>query len=245
MTAEAPSYRIQDRTVTLPCHVRDAASATASFLVDAGAARRLLPSLELDVVEVWPGRALFSVACIDYRDNDLGDYDEISLALFVRERRGGRGVPYLGPMLDLLRGRLPTCILHLPVNQEFTCEAGCTIWGFPKSVDDIDLQVADGRLRCRWEKEGRHVLSFDGPFGGGRTMPEQELRTYTVREGALHATRFVSRAEGMGFQRGGTRIELGDHPIAGELRALGLPRAALFSVCMGRMMARFEAPEKL
>jgi hypothetical protein len=26
---------------------------------------------QLDVVELLPGRALFSVACIDYRDNDL------------------------------------------------------------------------------------------------------------------------------------------------------------------------------
>lgn len=244
-TPDAPTYRIQGRTVTLPCHVRDASSAAASFLVNAREARRLLPSPELEAVEVLPGRALLSLAAIDYRDNDLGDYDEVSIALFVREKRAGGGVPYLGPAVDLLRGRLPTCILHLPVNQAFTCEAGCTIWGFPKTVDEISLGPAGDRQRCRWVKDGRHVLTFSVPHGGGRAMPEQSLATYTVLEGALHRTRFVSRAEEVGFRAGGAVVELGDHPIADDLRALGLPRAALFSAWMGRMVARFEAPEKL
>ena len=50
------------------------------------------------MVEVLPGPALFSIAMIDYRDNDLGDYNEVSLAFFVR-RKGetpALGVPFLG-----------------------------------------------------------------------------------------------------------------------------------------------------
>jgi hypothetical protein len=241
----ASTFLIQGRRVTLPCRVRDASSAAASFLVKSAPARRLLPSPELDIVEVLPGRALLSVAAVDYRDNDLGDYDEISLALFVRERRASGGIPFLGPALDLMRGRLPTCILHLPVDQEFTCEAGRTIWGFPKTVDHLRFEPEPGRLRCRWEQGGRHVLTFVAPRGGSRSMPEQTLTTYSVLEGALHRTRFVSRADEVGFRAGGVALELGDHPIADDLRALGLPRAALFSVWMGHMEARFEAPEKL
>ncbi len=243
---DAPSFLIQGLRVPLPCHVRDASSAAASFLVDADAARRLLPSPELDAVEVLPGRALLSVAAVDYRDNDLGDYDEVSVALFVRERRAGGGLPYLGPAVDLLRGRLPTCILHLPVDQPFTCEAGRVIWGFPKTLDGIRMEVEPDWLRCRWEKEGRHVQTFTAPRGGTRSLPEQSLVTYSILEGALHRTRFVSRADEVGFRlgAGGVSLELGDHPVADELRALG-PGAALFSVWMGHMEARFEAPEKL
>ena len=67
-------YVFEGREVTLPVTVRDACSGAATYLVSARAARRLLPGPELDVVELLPGRALFSVACIDYRDNDLGAY---------------------------------------------------------------------------------------------------------------------------------------------------------------------------
>src|SRR5881396_2492861 len=91
----------EGRQVTLPVVVRDATSAAATYLVSAAAARRLLPGPELDVVELLPGRALFSVACIDYRDNDLGDYNEISLAFFVRRRDEAAGIPWVGAAVDL------------------------------------------------------------------------------------------------------------------------------------------------
>lgn len=243
--APHPRYTIQGRTVTLPCVVRDASSATATFLVDATRARDLLPGSEFEVVEMLPGRALLSLGCIDYRDNDLGDYNEISIALFVRRRSESVGLPILGPAAALLRGRLPTFIHRLPVNQEFTCEAGRTIWGFPKTVDEITLEEFGERLRCRWSVGGQHVFSFTAPRGGTRTLPEQSLVTYTYLDGAPHQTRFVSRADDVGFRLGGMDLDLGDHPIADELRGLGLPRRALFSVWMGRMQARFEAPEKL
>jgi hypothetical protein len=55
-------YEIQGRAVTLPVEVRDATSATATYLVSASAARRLLPGDAIDVVELLPGKALLSIA---------------------------------------------------------------------------------------------------------------------------------------------------------------------------------------
>lgn len=241
------SYSIQGHDVRMPCLVRRASSGAATFLVDADAARRLLPTRELDVVELLPRRALASLACIDYQENDLGDYHEISLALFVRERAHGRGLPVLGPALDLLRSRLPTYIHRLPVNQPFTCEAGRRIWGFPKVVHEIEFEYTADRATCHWADGGRRVLSLTMPRGGALTLPDTELVTYSMIDGALHRTRFVSGARGLGVRlgaRGGWRLELGDHPIADELRALGLPKRPLMTAWMERMHARFEAPEK-
>jgi len=241
--ASGSVHQIAGRRVALPCEVRDASSGAATFLVDATAARRLLPGPELDVVEAWPGRALLTLAAIDYRDNDLGDYHEVSVAFFVRERQAPRGLPVLGPALGLLGGRLPTWIHRLPVDQAFTCEAGRRIWGFPKTVDGITM--AHGRRSvCTWRADGRHVLTLSLPRGGRLTIPDQALSTYTWIEGALHRTRFTTGARGAGFRPGGARLELGDHGISDELRSLGLPRRALMSVWMEHMHARFEAPEK-
>jgi len=239
------SYTIQGRTVTLPCVVRDAASGAATFLVPSAVARRWLPDPALDVAELLPGRALFSLACIDYRDNDLGDYGEISLALFVRERRARRGVPYLGTVLDLVRNRLATYIHRLPVNQSFTCEAGRAIWGFPKTVDEIAWQHGATSSRCTWRKDGGHVLTASFPRGGAKTLPDATMRTFTKLGGALHETAFVSGAEGFGVRLGGASLTLGEHPIADELRALGLPKRPLLVTWMEHMHGRFEAPRKL
>ena len=237
-------YLIQGRTVTMPCIVRDACSATATWLVSSRAAQTLLPGPELEIAEVLPGRGLLSIACIDYRDNDLGDYNEVSIAFFVRRRGERKGIPYLGAVADMMRGLLPTHIIHLPVNQSFTCEAGRTIWGFPKTVDEIDFDTSGNRARCVWNKDGQNVLKISLPTGGNREFPEQTLCTYSYIDGALHKNPFASSAEELGIRMRGAEIELGAHPIADELRSLGLPKPALMSMWLGKMKGRFDAAER-
>lgn len=227
----------------MPCVVRDACSATATWLVHSGAAQALLPGPELEIAEVLPGHGLLSIACIDYRDNDLGDYDEVSIAFFVRERGERKGLPYLWAMADMMRGQLPTHILHLPVNQAFTCEAGRTIWGFPKTVDEIEFDCSGDRALCVWNRAGQNILKLDLPAGGHRELSEQMLSTYSYIDGALHRTRFVSSARNFAVRLGGARIALGAHPIADALRSLGLPKPALMTMWMGKMRGRFEAAE--
>ena len=238
------TYEIQGRDVTMPCQVRDACSATGTWLVSARAAQALLPGPELEIAEVLPGRGLLSIACIDYRDNDLGDYNEVSIAFFVRKRGERAALPYLGAMADMMRGQLPTHIIHLPVNQSFTCEAGCTIWGFPKTVDEIEFDTTGDRARCVWNKDGQNVLKISFPKGGSRDFPEQMLSTYSYIDGELHRTPFASSAENLGVRMGGVRLALGAHPIADQLRALGLPKRALMSMWMGKMRGSFDAAER-
>ncbi|MFW2389263.1 MAG: acetoacetate decarboxylase family protein [Polyangiales bacterium] len=234
-------YLIQGKPVTMPCVVRNACSATASWLVSTRAAQALLPGSDLEIAEVLPGRGLLSIACIDYRDNDLGDYNEVSIAFFVRKRGDRKGIPYASAAVDMMRGLLPTHIVHLPVNQSFTCEAGRAIWGFPKTVDEIDIDTSGDRLRCVWDKDGQNVMKVSLPMGGSRDFPEQELCTYSYIDGALHETRFVSSAQNLGVRMGGVKMALGAHPVADQLRSLGLPKPALMSFWMGKMTGRFEA----
>lgn len=241
----AAPHVIQGREVTLPCLVREASSGAATFLVSASVARAMLPGEAFEVVEILPGRALLSLAIIDYRDNDLGDYNEVSVAFMVRERGAAAGIPYLGAVLDVLRGRLKTFIHWLPVDQTFTREAGAEIWGFPKTVEDIEFQYADDRATCSLSADGRHVLTLSVPRGGDRTFPDSEMATYTYIHGVAHRVGFVSGAEGFGFSLTGAEVSLGDHPYAEHLRALGLPRRPLMCTWMERMHGRFEAPEKL
>jgi hypothetical protein len=249
MAAAPPrSYEIEGQRVEMPVVVRDAASGAATYLVSAARARSLLPGDDFEVAELLPGRTVLSLAMIDYRDNDLGDYDEVSVTFFVRPRgeRPGLPVPYVGTALDFLRQRLGTFIYRLPVNQRFTCEAGRRIWGFPKTVEEIEIRHAEDRSTCRLAMDGRHVLTLSLPRGGTGRMPEREMTTYTYIDGAPHRTR--STMGGEGFRAGGgggARLELGDHPLADALRGLGLPRRALLCMWTEHMHARFEAAEKL
>ena len=77
------------------------------------------------------------------------------------------------------------------------------------------------------------------PMGGGRDFPEQELRTFSYIDGTLHETPFISSARNLGVRMGGVKMALGAHPIADELRSLGLPKPALMSMWLGGMTGRF------
>jgi hypothetical protein len=237
MTATRPTaYQIAGNTVTMPCVVRDASAGTAIFDVDATAARALVPE-QFALVETAPGRCQLVIAVIDYRDNDLGDYREVGITFFVTPTGAGTSDP----------DAAGTFIHRLPVDQAFTCEAGRTIWGFPKSVEDIDLAYADASVTCTLRMDGALVLRLTLPRGGSDEMPPLPMTTYTLIDGAAHRTRFTQGGTGAQIRVGsdGVALELGDHPVAKELTALGLPAAAQMSTWTERMQGTFAPAEPL
>ncbi len=225
------SFEIAGRTVTMPCLVRDASAGTALFDVDAGAARALVPS-EFDLVESAPGRCQVVIAVIDYRDNDLGDYLEVGITFFV--------TPAGSPP-----DQAGTFITRLPVDQEFTCEAGRTIWGFPKTVEDIELDYADASVTCTLRMDGAFVLRLTLPRGGTDEMPPMPMSTYSMIDGVAHRTAFTQGGTGSQVLVGdeGVSLEVGDHPVAKELAALGLPAPAQMATWTEHMQGSFDTPE--
>jgi hypothetical protein len=235
------TYVIQGKRVTLPCVVRDASSGSAIFLVPAELAQKLIPGDAYEMVEMAPGQAQLILGFVDYRDNDLGDYNEVMIIFFVKPK----GAPLEAQ---------GTYIYKLPVNQSFTCEAGTKIWGFPKSVEQIDVHYEDHRVTCKLVMDGQHVftLTLPRPQDGAET-PDIEMTTYTymrLRPEAPseepHAVPFTSGGTTAVVPGGdGVVLAFGTHPIAEELRALGLPAAPMMSTWMEHMHGSFGEPRRL
>ena len=233
MTA-AESYEIQGRTVRLPAVVRDASSGSVMYMVDRDAAQKRIPP-EFEAVEAAPGKTQLTLVIVDYRDNDLGDYHEVGILFFVR--------PASQPEAEV-----GSFIYKLPVNQSFTRDAGYQIWGFPKTLEKIDFQYAEGSATCRLEMDGRHVFTLTVPRGGTGSTPDTESLGYTMIEGIAHRNVFIRGGSGEQTVPGGDGVELalGDHPLAGELRELGLPEAVpLLSAWTEHMTGSFGPSEKL
>ncbi|MFP8878987.1 MAG: acetoacetate decarboxylase family protein [Myxococcota bacterium] len=232
----ADSYEFQGQTVTLPCIVRDAGSGNAIFLAPAPAVQALIPADAFEVVEAAPGQTQAILAVIDYRENDLGDYNEVGIIFMVRPRGAA----------DDESG---TFIYRLPVNQSFTCEAGCGIWGFPKTVDKIDYDYGSDAVTCRLEMDGQHVLTLTIPRGDeGSDSEELQTQTYTYIDGIPHETPFTTGGRGMSMNPGGQGVvlELGDHPLADELGGLGLGESSpILSTWTEHMTGSFGTPRKL
>ena len=244
--AEPLAYEIQGQEVTFPVEVRDASGAIAGFLVSSRAANRLVGDA-FEVVDFLPGRTLFMLGCIDYKDNDLGDYNEIAMNFFVRKKGSPRGLPWIGAWMGMAKGGLPSYSWKMPVDQSFTRDAGALIWGFPKTVERIDFDYSqEGRFRGFLEMDGAKVFEIEMPRGGDKERPASASIGYSYIEGIPHSTTFTQAAFQMGAGGGkDVEITLGSHPIADDLRSLGLPKKPLMTTWIGKMVMRFDPPAKL
>ncbi|AXB48447.1 acetoacetate decarboxylase [Amycolatopsis albispora] len=216
--------------VTMPVRIRDATAAAATFAVRAGPAREVVRYAGVDLAEPRQGRALCSLVFVRYVDGDLGPYHEFGVAFLIRSPTG-RGVG---------------AFIHwLPVNQAFTLEAGRSIWGFPKEMADIELGLSGRTRSCAVRVGGRFAVGFlvrpgiPVPSGAAATS----IDAYTCLDGALRRTPWELRASAVRARAGGAEVRLGDHPIADELRRIGLPGRALFTSVIGRMRMSFGDAE--
>jgi len=226
---------VQGRTLTYPIEVRDASSWSAQFLVRAARVRPLLPP-GLEPAEPVPGRAMLNIVFVDYRDSDLDAYHEVGIGFLVREPGARRA-----PVAEVLRQRTGVYIHQLPVDQAFTLEAGRSLWGFPKFMAGIRIEQRANATRCRLEHEGAHVLTIDVASRGRFRMPMPSPDAFTFADGVLRRTPWSlapgTRSRG---RLGGARLTLGNHPLADEVRSLGVPERCFASQIVEPMRARFQ-----
>jgi hypothetical protein len=246
MGAGARRFEIEGRSLGYPALFQDASSAVGLFVVPSGVAQALIRETGFEVAQALPGRTVFSLSCVHYRESDCGVYNEISMAFFVKKKHGqGSGIPYLGTWLDIARNDAATCIWKLPVTSRLANDAGVLMWGLPKTIEEIDFEISDGRAAFNLRMDGREVLSYSVRAHGKRHQPRRASAVYSIFEGAPHVTHLKHEFRDVGVGFGGGRLCLGDHPIAEQLHGLGLPRRPFFATWVGHLSFEVGAPEKL
>jgi deazaflavin-dependent oxidoreductase (nitroreductase family) len=204
---------------------RDADSWSASFLVPAGRARALVVA-GLEPVPILPRRAVLSLAFARYRDSDLGQYEELAIAILVR-RSGDPSATGL-----FLR--------YLPTGSERVYREGESVWGTTRLLAKLRVDTAPRHAVCRVFDGERHVLTIGVREGGPLRIHDPNLPNYVLDRDTLRATTW-NQIGPTRARPGGARVELGRHPIADELRWLGLPKRALLSATMRGMRAEFAS----
>jgi hypothetical protein len=239
-------FTLSSGEMPLPCHFRDVHYAVALFPVDRA---RMLPFLEgkgLEPALPWGGKAVVALGMIRYNDSDLGAYNEVILAIpSVRTDAysGWRNWPGLLAPADRLRSGMH--IIHIPVTTERSRVAGLECWGYPKIVLPIDHEFGAGRLDTSvHDGRGGSILNCSGKTGLSIPIPSLQLTTYSFRDGKMLRTpvRVRGGLRYHPFQQ--VRLRVGDagHPMAADLRALGLDgRKALFFLDSPHFQAVFGA----
>ncbi len=243
---DADHYVIDGKAITFPVVVADASMLMNAFLVDAAVAQNMIKDSGFRVLELFPGKAILQLLLVDYRRNDLGDYNEGAILFPVLTPGETKPFPFFGALSRMAAGRVGNFVYRMPVDQEFTTHAGRFIWGFPKWVARIDIEFGERRASGSFFDEGELVYSFAAKTGGTAHVKEQRAASLAIRDGKAWKTYGTNTGSGLTFALGGAMPTIGDsHPLARELRALGLPKKPLFTVSIKNTAMTFSGPESV
>ena len=235
----ASQHTIAGTVLTMPVKIRRAAQHMAMFSVDADAAQQMIDYSGLQVCRYLPGRAIVVLMLMHYIDGDLGEYYEYGTNVMVNPP----GTNASGPRA---LGSAGAFIHHLPVDQEFTLEAGTKIWGFPKVM--ADFTIRDGhQFSFDLTIDGQFAVGMD--FRPGLPVPlsgrTQGQTSYSYRDGVTREIPFEMTPSALRYRIGGARVRLGEHPYAKELASLGFPKRALISGSVGNVQMSFNDAQEV
>ena len=219
---------IEDQTITFPMNVDDFNAATMGFSVPAAAAAALLPGDGFEIIEIGPGAAQFIISLCDYRDNPWGDYNEVNLGFLARPAGAGDDV-------------IGSFIYRMPVDQQFTCEAGNLVMGFPKVVTRIDADYTDAQVTFQLLDGGELALSVTVPRV--RTDDDAvriETTSYSYLNGVPHGTPLAMDMSAAVVEPGDVHLTIGSGAIADELTSLGMPAEPDFCSWGEHLTATFQ-----
>ncbi|WP_086824922.1 acetoacetate decarboxylase family protein [Allokutzneria sp. NRRL B-24872] len=229
---------------TPPIYVRDACATLSVFLADHAASAELLHYSGMRPVKIGRNKTACVIAHWKYKDADLGAYDEAMVLFPV----GGDGKARL--LNTLLRFKFRMFAHWVPVNSEFSRVVGRALGGFPKDL--CDFQVSEGASGVRYEvvdggtpvwtvhSTTRRTVRIPGTLPGG-----SRPAIYTWLDGVRRRAPITMRGSRVRLGRGGSSLELGDHPRADELRAIGISAKPVATIHVGKVWARVDAAEVL
>ena len=216
----------RDTTVSTPTFYQDVRMLETVFMAPLETVTALLPSKCLHPWRVTPWHSVVDISAIEYRECDIGPYNEVSLSIPVSL---DRPTPVFTGLFRKIPDESDGYVMHLPVTTEIAMTLGIGLLGLPKFLADIEFKEEGDWVSCRLSKSGQHILTLAGRKGRLQPVPRSRVHLIGARgERLLRCLAIFAEGEAsVSKNPGDVRLELGDHRISQQLRDLRLGRMVL------------------
>lgn len=207
-----------------PMFYYDAMGVSAMFATPLDRVRSLLPSERLHPLTIAPQKAVTAIGFYEYRDSDIGPYNELVIGFPVTiDRRA----PMLIGMLRSMKTGSASYAWQVSVTTEIARDLGIAVAGFPKILADITIDDGDEWIHCGAAAAGQEILNLSIRKPETKRVNRRWTSdVLTTRERFVQRTPTVSNVRHMGGSRKAddARLETGGHPIGAEVSGLDLGR---------------------
>lgn len=210
------------------------------FTADLKTIKKYLPSKEYHPLSILPGRGLAAIHCVEYKQSDIGPYNEVSLSIAVQYGKKSKPVP-IHLLQSALKSDYHGYIKELPVTTDVALYGGIDFFNYPKYLADISFRETSSHRVCTLrDKESLDlILEFEAQKIKTRNFENipflnkwsiMTLNAYPIKKGKpVHAKTLIHQKEfGVSFLIPRVNIRLGDHFRSKSFRELDLGKQIQF-----------------
>jgi len=234
--------------VRVPIFYYDGVAIGAFFAAKLGALRRLLPDPRICPARLAPGLGVLGVMCFEYRDTDIGPYNELAIVISLNEPWFLPNLPGRALAAGMRRRQVHGWVHHLPVTTEIARVGGIDLYNYPKFIGRIEFEQTETERICRLSEGHEPILTLAGERIATPRSVQFQLFSHLWHDHQPQSSEFkVNALEiGLSFRPGAARLELGDkHPIARELAGLLVSRRPIQYGYVPRFEGILYGPEHL
>ncbi len=232
----------------VPAFYYDGTATTAVFPARYAGLRRLVPDPRFVPARLAPGLGAVTVSAFEYRDSDIGPYNELAISVPLCEPYAGANLPGRALLTALSRRQFHAWVEHLPVTTEIARLGGVEFYNYPKFLASIDFTEPAGRRTCRLAEDGEHILTLQSESIPALVSGRIQLFSHTWMDGQPQGSEFKINAleTGQSSRPGMATLTLGDrHPIALKLDRLLVSRRAIHVQQLNRFEGILYGPDHL
>lgn len=241
-------FMIRDFESKSPLYFQDVSMMLGIFLADKKAAEKYLPSKDFKLISPFPGKALVGINCFQYKQTDIGPYNEVSISVAVEQNKLRPG--FVSVLKSTFKQNYHANILQLPVTTEVALHGGVDFFNYPKFLANIKVEESNKEISVGvFDKETNELMyRFTGQkIRTSKTTKVNEAlyNSYPEMNGEmLKADLLVNQIEkGVSWMGNKFTFEIGNHPKSELLRELKLSRLMQYTYMPKGEAILFE-PEK-
>jgi len=225
------------------------------FLCDYDKAQAMLPHPNMKPVAMPKGRAIVTFSCYEYKKVcGVAPYNEIAMTIPVMIDPSVN-IPVLPMVMDGLFKKFGYHVFHMPVTSLENRIRGNKIWGLPKVVEGINIDVKNGISKTiAIDEQGNEYFSLSVPTTGKASkfdvrsnlyskLDKKLLQSPTQFKGSFNVNKYMDRLWTSGGDDPGV-LTIGAGPSGDMLRSLNIEPQPFQFRYASQMNACFDLPNE-